>query len=156
MKIKILNLFSLFLLMLITGVFWGTWFTMTRSIESFTSEEFIHIGKVIIQNVAVPMRIIVPSGILLMVLSLVFYKNKRAPAFYTGLTSLILLVLVLLITLLVLVPIDNQIKEWSTANLPQNWQDIRSTWKEYHALRTFASLASFAFFSYFIITGLEP
>ena len=40
--------------MLITGVFWGTWFTLTRSIESFSSEEFVHIGKVIIANVAVP------------------------------------------------------------------------------------------------------
>jgi len=47
MRHKIIIFCSLFLLMLITGVFWGTWFTLTRSIESFPAEEFIHIGKVI-------------------------------------------------------------------------------------------------------------
>ena len=52
------------LLMLITGVFWGTWFTLTRSIGEFSSAEFIHIGKVIIANVANPMKILMPAGIL--------------------------------------------------------------------------------------------
>jgi hypothetical protein len=37
---KLIYLVSLFFLMLITGVFWGTWFTLTRSIESFSPDEF--------------------------------------------------------------------------------------------------------------------
>ena len=58
MKSKIIDFAALFLLALVTGVFWETWFTLTRSIETFSAAEFIHIGKTIIANVAVPMRIL--------------------------------------------------------------------------------------------------
>jgi uncharacterized membrane protein len=152
MKRSLIHLSALFLLMLITGVFWGTWFTLTRSIEGFSAEEFIHIGKVIIANIAVPMRIIMPAGILLMLLSLWLYNDKKSAGFYAGLLSFVLIIAVLLVTLLVLVPIDNSIKQWTTATLPQNWKDIRYKWDTFHAVRTFASLASFALFSWSVIT----
>ena len=151
MKQKIIFFVSLFFLMLITGVFWGTWFTLTRSIEDFSAEEFIHIGKVIIANVAMPMRIIMPAGILFMLLSLWFYANKKTTGFYLGLLSFVLIIVVLLVTLIVLVPIDNEIKEWTTSTVPQDWEVIRSKWKTFHAIRTFASLASFACFSLFLL-----
>jgi len=150
---KLIYLGSLFFLMLITGVFWGTWFTLTRSIEDFSPGEFIHIGKVIIANVAVPMRIIMPSGILLILLSLWFCKQKMTTGFYMGVFSLILLITTLLITVLVLVPIDNNIKEWTTASVPQDFEEIRHKWKNSHAMRTGLSLASFACFSLFTLSN---
>jgi len=139
--------------MLITGVFWGTWFPLTRSLESFSSDEFIHIGKVIIANVAMPMRIILPSGILMMILSLWLYGTKKTLGFTLGLVSLLLIIIVLAITLIVLVPIDNNIKNWTAATTPQDWQLIRYKWQTFHAMRTFASLASFACFSLFVTVG---
>ena len=147
---KLIYLSSLFLLMLITGVFWGTWFTLTRSIESFSPGEFIHIGKVIIANVATPMRILMPSCILLILLSLWLYKQKKTVVFYLGVLSLILIIATLLITVLVLVPIDNDIKEWTTLTVPRDFEEIRHKWKTYHALRTFLSLGSFVCYSLFI------
>ena len=111
MKRKLIYFSALFLLMLTTGVFWGTWFTLTRSLETFSLEEFIHIGKVIISNVALPMRVIMPSGILLMLLSVWFNPYKKTKGFYLGVLSLGLIILTLLITLIVLVPIDNEIKK---------------------------------------------
>ena len=137
--------------MLITGVFWGTWFTLTRSIENFSPDEFTHIGKVIIANVAVPMRIIMPSGILLILLSLWLSRQKRTTGFYIGVLSLILLIATLLITVFVLVPIDNAIKEWTT--VPLDFEEIRLKWKTYHAIRTFLSLTSFVCFSLFILSS---
>ena len=77
MKTKLIPFIALFLLLLVTGVFWGTWFTLTRSIEDFSAAEFIHIGKVIIGNVALPMSIIMPSCILVMILSSWFYQQKK-------------------------------------------------------------------------------
>jgi len=148
---KLIYLGSLFFLMLITGVFWGTWFTLTRSIESFSPDEFTHIGKVIIANVAMPMRIIMPSGILLILLSLWHHRQNRTTGFYMGVFSLILLITTLLITVLVLVPIDNDIKEWTTTTIPRDFEEIRHKWKTYHAIRTFLSLASFVCFSLFIL-----
>jgi hypothetical protein len=69
MTLKLTNFVALFLLALVAGVFWGTWFTLTRSIETFSPAEFIHIGKTIIANVAWPMRILMPACILFMLLS---------------------------------------------------------------------------------------
>lgn len=149
MKRKIVFIAALFFLMLITGVFWGTWFTLTRTLESFSSEEFMHIGKVIISNVAVPMRIILPSGIILSLTSLYLSTNKNSISFYTGIASFLLLISVLLITLIVLVPIDNSIKDWTPGTIPSDWEIIRDRWKDFHALRTFASLTSFVLFSIF-------
>src|SRR5215510_13882247 len=125
---KFIYLVSLFLLMLITGVFWGTWFTLTRSIESFSPDEFIHIGKVIIDNVAVRMRIIMPAGILFIIISLIITRQKRTGGFYAAIFSLILLIGVLLITLIELVPIDNNIKTWTSSSYPDDFDAIRIKW----------------------------
>ena len=147
MKAKLIQLISLFLLMLVTGVFWGTWFTLTRSLETFSAAEFIHIGKTIIANVAIPMSIIMPLCILCMILSTLFYSRKKSSGFYFSVAALILIVITLLITLSILVPIDNQIKAWTAYNIPADWIAIRSQWQFFHAIRTFASLASFGCFA---------
>ena len=64
MKQKIPEFTGLMLAALVTGVFWGTWFTLTRSLENFSQAKFIHIGKIIISNVALPMRILIPTTLL--------------------------------------------------------------------------------------------
>lgn len=151
MKYKIIPFAALFFLMLITGVFWGTWFTLTRSIENFSAEEFMHIGQVIIANVAVPMRFIMPTGIILMFWSLWPERHRKTTAYLFGWFACILIVAVLLITLLVLVPIDNDIKERTVYNIPLAWADMRHKWNVFHTIRTFTSLASFACFSFFVL-----
>jgi uncharacterized membrane protein len=151
MKIKIIHFIPLFLLLLVTGVFWGTWFTLTRSLDEFSASEFIHIGKVIIANVAVPMSIIMPLCILFMVLSVLYYPEKKSTGFYLNILALVLMLITLSITLLILVPIDDRIKEWTTSTMPLNWELIRSRWDYYHALRTFSSLASFGCFALSIL-----
>jgi len=129
--------------MLVTGVFWGTWFTLTRSLEDFQVEEFIHIGKMIIANVANPMKFILPSCLILMVLSVWIYPQKKTKGFYFLIAALTLMVVTLLITLLVLVPMDNEIKTWTSATAPGDWEDMRDKWKLFHFARTLTSLASF-------------
>lgn len=155
MKRKLIYLIALFLLMLTTGVFWGTWITLTRSMESFSPDEFIHIGKVIIGNVALPMRIIMISCIISIILALWYYRYKRSIGFYLGLTSFVFLIITLLITLIVLVPIDNDIKQWTPASIPPQWEYIRDKWQLFHAIRTVTSLISFGCFSWFILAALR-
>ena len=144
MKSKIIDFAALFLLALVTGVFWGTWFTLTRSIETFSAAEFIHIGKTIIASVAVPMRILMPSCILFMILSAWFYPEKKSPGFYFSVAGCLLIIIALLITLLAEVPIDNQIKTWTASTVSSEWEAIRDRWQLFHTARTFISLASFA------------
>src|ERR1051326_6815980 len=98
---KTIQFIALFLLMLVTGVFWGTWFSLSRSMEVFSLDEFIHIGKAIIQNLAVPMRIIMPACILFMLISIWTYPNKKSLGFYLGTAAFVLIIAALLITLMV-------------------------------------------------------
>jgi uncharacterized membrane protein len=141
---KILLLITGIILVLVTGVFWGTWFSLSRTMYTFPAETFIAIGKQIMQNVAVGMAIMMPLGIVCL-LALLFMAGKRKKAhFYWLLSTLILFVLALAITLFIEVPIDNQIKTWTTTSIPANWQVIRDRWQFYHTDRTFISLAGIA------------
>lgn len=148
---RLLIFATLILLLLVTGVFWGTWFTLTRSIDDFSISEFIHIGKVIIANVAWPMRIIMPSCILFLLLTTMFHQQKKSLGMYLSLFSLLLMIVTLLITLIVLVPIDNQIKIWTAHSPPAEWESIRDRWQFFHAARTITSIASFGFFAFSLL-----
>jgi hypothetical protein len=145
MSWKITTFAGLFLLALVTGVFWGTWFTLTRSIETFSAGEFIHIGQTIIMNVAWPMRILMPACILFMILSAWFTPERNSAASYLTVSACFLIVIALLITLLVEVPIDNQIETWTAETIPVNWTTLRRRWQVFHTARTFVSLASLGF-----------
>jgi hypothetical protein len=142
---------AILLLTLVTGVFWGTWFTLTRSIENFSPSEFIHIGQTIIGNVAVPMRIIMPTCILFLILSTWFSRRNNSAALIVKVAACILIIITLLITLLILVPIDNQIRLWTAATIPSEWGSIRDRWQFFHSMRTLSSLASFCSFAAAII-----
>jgi uncharacterized membrane protein len=141
---KVTTFAGLFLLALVTGVFWGTWFTLTRSIETFSAGEFIHIGQTIIRNVAWPMRILMPACILLMITSVSLIPKKDSTGLYLGIFACSLIVAALLITLLVEVPIDNQIRTWTPETIPADWTTMRARWQVFHTARTFLSLASLA------------
>ncbi|MFL5810086.1 MAG: anthrone oxygenase family protein [Flavisolibacter sp.] len=145
---KIIQFSALILIALVTGVFWGTWFTLTRSLHDFSATEFIHIGKTIIANVAIPMRILMPASILFIMFSALQIRKTNRTSFYLYLVSFILIAITLIITVLVEVPIDNQIRTWSTTNLPENWTSLRDTWNQFHSIRTFASIASLGFFGW--------
>jgi len=147
MSRKVINYITLILLMLITGLFWGTWFSLSRSMETFSVAEFIHIGKTIIHNVANPMKVIMPACILLLAISLWQYPGKRSVSFYLGVCSFIFLIVSLIITVGIEVPMDNQIKIWTTETAPLDWEAIRNRWEFFHTIRTFISLTSFAGFT---------
>ncbi|HXB13478.1 MAG TPA: DUF1772 domain-containing protein [Bacteroidia bacterium] len=148
MKLKVVQYIALLMLLLVTGVFWGTWFALSRSIDSFSYSEFIHIGKIIIENLAVPMRIIMPACILFMVLSIPFYtKKQKSMGFYLIIFAAILILVVLYITVGIEVPMDNEIKQWTPLSPPPDWEAIRTKWEFFHTMRTVISLISFACFS---------
>ena len=146
MKQKPVAFITVVLLMLVTGVFWGTWFTLTRSLDDFSGAKFIHIGKTIIANVAVPMSIIMPATLLFLLLSMwSSYKTSRT-VFRLYTLSFVLMVVTLIITIAVEVPIDNQINTWTAETIPGNWVSLRNTWNKFHTIRTFTSIGSFVFY----------
>lgn len=142
--ITIVQYISLVLLLLVTGIFWGTWFSLSRSIEKTSPETFLENGKLIIKNLAVPMRIAMPLTILTMIADVWWYPVKHGGGFYLTIAAVILMVLTLLITVTIEVPIDNQIKYWTVSSLPEEWKALRSRWQFYHTVRTFTAVISFS------------
>jgi uncharacterized membrane protein len=141
-KLKIAQFIIVMLFALIAGVFWGTWFALSRSVASIDPGTFITIGKITISNLALGMGILMSVTALISLGMLYVLFKKRSAPFYLTLSGFLCLIAVLLITLLVNVPIDNQIKNWTVQTLPTDWQDIRDRWELFHTLRTFISLAS--------------
>jgi uncharacterized membrane protein len=145
---KIVQFINMFLLALVTGIFWGTWFSLSRSIASITPGTFLEIGRTMIHNLAWPMAILMPVAMVstLPVLFVLFHR-RRMGAFSLASAGLMMFVLALLVTLVVNVPIDNEIRQWTLATLPSDWEAIRDRWEFYHTLRTFASLAGIRAFA---------
>ena len=141
MKLRLAQCSTIISFALVMGVFWGTWFALSRTIEGFRPQTFLDIGQTAIRNLAVPMRILMPlsllSGLLLLVL-----LPKRSPAFTFAAAGFLLMVCALTITLAVEVPIDNLIKGWTVATMPSDWQQLRDRWEFYHSLRTFGSIGA--------------
>src|SRR6266705_1256190 len=100
-KLKVAEFASLILSALVMGVFWGTWFTLTRSLDNFSAAEFIHIGKTIISNVAIPMSILMPATLLLMLFAILLVRRENRASFYLYGISFLLMIVTLIITVAV-------------------------------------------------------
>ena len=147
MKLRAVEFAALILSALVMGVFWGTWFTLTRSLDNFSAAEFIHIGKTIISNAAIPMSILMPVTLLLMLFAILLVRRENKFSFYSYSISFLLMVVTLIITVAVEVPIDNKIKTWTEATVSANWGSLRERWNEFHSTRTFTSIASVFLFA---------
>jgi len=143
MKLRVAQFSTIILFALVMGVFWGTWFALSRSIVTFRPQTFLDIGQTAIRNLAVPMSILMPLS-LVSALTLMALLPKRSAAFALALAGFLLMVCALIVTLAVEVPIDNQIKVWTIATLPTDWQASRDKWEFYHAVRTVMSIAALA------------
>ena len=138
---KILHFVTMSLFTLVAGVFWGTWFSLSRSIASITPAAFLEIGHTMIANLGGPMSLLIPATIVsMLVLVVVLYRRHDQPAFVLAAAALGLLVVSTVITLSVNVPIDGQIAGWTVGTLPADWERIRNRWEFYHGLRTALTL----------------
>lgn len=142
--LKVWEVISIFLLALVTGVFWGPWLGLSRSITTFKPEVFLAIGHKMIRNLAPVMPILMPAA-MLSVLPVLFLSYSDTPwTFYLNLAGLAFFIIALLVTLIVEVPIDNKIMAWTVATLPDNWESLRDRWETFHVIRTFVSVAGLA------------
>jgi uncharacterized membrane protein len=141
--IKAIQFVTLLLFSLVTGVFWGTWFSLSRSMAAITPGTFLEVGRLMIANLGGPMSVLMPMTLLsALVLCVLLVRRQQHRASLFASAALILMAVALVITLVVNVPIDRQIQSWTTATLPSDWIVIRDRWEFYHGLRTLVSLAS--------------
>jgi uncharacterized membrane protein len=133
---------TIILFSLVMGVFWGTWFSLSRTMDQLSGETFVAVGHQMIQNLGVPMAVLLPLALLSALVTLVLLWPARTAAFWWLAAGFALMVAALVITLAVEVPIDNQIETWTAATLPGDWRSIQSRWELWHTIRTFASIAA--------------
>ena len=50
-----------FLFALVVGVFWGTWFSLSRSMSAITASTFLEVGHTMIGNLGGPMAVLMPA-----------------------------------------------------------------------------------------------
>ena len=142
---RALQFLTMLLFSLFTGVFWGTWFSLSRSMSSITPSTFLEVGRKMIANLGGPMSVLMPAALLFaLVLCVVLFRRRESRATLFASTALVLMAIALVITLAVNVPIDRQIQSWTTATLPSDWSAIRDRWEFFHGLRTLVSLVALA------------
>jgi uncharacterized membrane protein len=144
MALQVWQFVNILLAALVTGVFWGPWLGLSRSMETFPPEVFLAIGHRMIRNLAPIMPILMPATLLSTAPILLISYGDRPTVFYATLGGLALFVVALAITLMVEVPIDNQIRKWTVASLPGNWRQLRTRWAQFHVARTVATVAGLA------------
>jgi uncharacterized membrane protein len=134
---------TIVLFSLVMGVFWGTWFALSRTMDQLSAETFVAVGHQMIQNLGVPMAILLPLALVSALVTLVLLRRDQSlEAFWWLAGGFALMVAALVITLAVEVPIDNQIQDWTAATLPGDWRSIQSRWELWHTIRTFASIGA--------------
>ena len=143
MKVRAAQATTIVLFALVMGVFWGTWFSLSRTMGQLTAETFLAVGHQMIQNLGVPMAILLPLALLSALATLaLLWPAGRTAAFWWLAAGLLLMVAALVITLAVEVPIDHQINTWTAATLPGDWRSIQARWERFHTIRTFLSIAA--------------
>ena len=139
----IFQFIALSLLLLVTGIFWGPWFSLHRSNKAFRPAEFLFITRTMAANLVTPMRILMPACILFIGLSVWSYPFIPSTGFYLIAASLLLSIMALLITIMIEVPIVKAIDKWTVTTMPADWQMIRDRWTRFHVVRILLSMGSF-------------
>jgi uncharacterized membrane protein len=143
MRIRTAQAVTIVLFALVMGVFWGTWFALSRTMSRLSAETFVTVGHQMIRNLGVPMAILLPLALLSALITLVLlWRGGREAPFWWLLAGFLLMVAALVITLAVEVPIDNQIEVWTVATLPGAWRSTQSRWEAFHTIRTFLSIGA--------------
>jgi hypothetical protein len=142
MLLKICEIVSITLLALVAGVFWGPWLAISRSLATFEPAIFLDIAHRLIRNLESVMPILMPAAILSIVPVLFLTWRSHPAGFYLSVASFASSLIALLITMLVEVPISLEIKTWSLATMPANWQQIRDRWGAFHIARIVAGMGS--------------
>lgn len=140
---KMLQLVSVMLFALVTGVFWGTWFSLSRSMSAISPATFLEVGRIMISNLGGPMRVLLPASILsAAALLYVLYRRRESSAFILAAVAVSLMLVALTTTLVVNVPLDYVFVSWTVDTLPGDWRAIRDRWEFYHGVRTLLSIAA--------------
>jgi hypothetical protein len=132
MALKLFELFSVVLLMIVGGLYWGPWVALSRSMATFEPGVFLAVVKRMNRNMEPVMTVLMPVALVSTLPVLVLSYGQHRQAFYLTLAGL---------ALVVEVPIVKQMDTWTTSDLPDGWQALRDRWGAFHLLRVGPAVA---------------
>ena len=140
MTLKLCELISILLLTLVSGMYWGPWLALSRSMNTFEPQVFLAVVDRLNRNMAPLMTALMPVALLSTVPVLFVSYSDRPRTFFLTLTALLLFIVTLLVTVLIEVPIVKQVVTWAPSTLPDNWKVLRDRWGAFHLARIIPSL----------------
>jgi hypothetical protein len=141
MTLKVWELISVILSILVSGIFFEPWVALSGSVSNFKPEVYLAIVSRFNSNLYPVMRILMPAAMLSIVPVLFITYSGQRSTFFLNSIALVLFAVALLVTVLVQVPMVKQMRTWTLATLPQNWEQMRDRWEAFHAVRVVASVA---------------
>jgi hypothetical protein len=63
---------------LVMGVFWGTWFSLSRTMDQLSAETFLAVGHEMIRNLGGPMAVLLPLSLLSALVTLALLWPHRS------------------------------------------------------------------------------
>jgi hypothetical protein len=145
LALHLLDILNISLASLISGIFWGPWLALTRSMRTFAPDVFLVVVHRLDANLGGIMGWLFPvalaSFVPVAVLDLVY---RCIAAFIFAVVAFVLFLLALAVTMAVEVPIVKQIRGWTIETMPPNWETLRDRWVSFHLLRVIPGTAGVA------------
>lgn len=138
---------ALFSLLLVTGVYWGPWLGLHRSLAVFSVAELIHVSRVLAHNLGGSMGFLLPACIGLMALAAWLCPDKQSTSYYLILLAIGLVIASLAISVGIELPIVSQMNGWTSGTAPANWEMLRDKWVYFTVVRLITGLLAFLLFS---------
>ena len=130
--VKIVEIASTLLAVLVFGVFWGPWVALTRSIRELAPDVFLVTVHRLDKNLGGLMGVLMPVTILALVPALFLTHGMQL---VLSIVALVLFVITLVMTTAIEVPVVKTVRGWTSTPLPDNWQRLRDRWVSFHLAR---------------------
>ena len=140
MTLKVFEVVSATALAVVGGMYWGPWLALTRSMASFSADEFVAVLRRLNRNMARLMTVLLPLSLLSTVPVLALSFGTHPATFALTLGAFVLFATTLVVTLRVEVPIVMLLNTGSVVTLPHDWETLRDRWGSFHLLRVVPSI----------------
>jgi len=141
LMLSVLQFGAALLFALVAGSVFGIWRGYDPS--GFTAAAFVemHQGSVRGLNVLLPGLALVS---IVLTIALGWFARGKGAVLWLYVGAVALMIAAGLVTRFVNQPINGEVMSWTAESVPANWMELRSTWWNWHVLRTGLSVGAFA------------
>lgn len=153
LAVMLLQFLAALLFAMVAGSVFGIWRGYDPTTFSATAFLEMHQGAVRGLNLLLPALALAS---IIFTLTLTWLARGKGSVFWLYLAALLLMVGAGVVTRFFNQPINAQVVSWTADSLPANWADLRSTWWNWHLLRTGFSVVGIALLLAAIILDRPP